>query len=47
LGWQGASPLQGTPGRGGAIAIATADLLAERPESSTPKHTGRRGFGDS
>ena len=28
---QGASPLQGTSDRGGAIPIATADLLAERP----------------
>src|SRR5215831_14585589 len=31
LGRQGASPLQGTSDRGGAIPIATADLLAERP----------------
>jgi hypothetical protein len=31
LGRQGASPLQGATDRGGAIPIATADLLAERP----------------
>ena len=31
LGRQGASPLQGSSDRGGAIPIATADLLAERP----------------
>jgi len=31
LGRQGVSPLQGTSDRGGAIPIATADLLAERP----------------
>jgi alkanesulfonate monooxygenase SsuD/methylene tetrahydromethanopterin reductase-like flavin-dependent oxidoreductase (luciferase family) len=31
LGRQGTSPLQGTSDRGGAIPIATADLLAERP----------------
>ena len=31
LGRQGASPLQGAADRGGAIPIATADLLAERP----------------
>ena len=31
LGRQGASPLQTTSDRGGAIPIATAELLAERP----------------
>ena len=31
LGRQGISPLQSTSDRGGAIPIATADLLAERP----------------
>ena len=31
LGRHGASPLQGPSDRGGAIPIATADLLAERP----------------
>jgi len=31
LGRQGVSPLQDTSDRGGAIPIATADLLAERP----------------
>jgi hypothetical protein len=31
LGRQGASPLQTTSDRGGAIPIATVELLAERP----------------